>query len=84
MIDEKKLINEFYEKIDGGYDRGCIPEDCREAERLGESCVECVLRRTGHLINSQPQTVGIDKQKLIEELEKKYHDIAKEDDERWV
>ena len=26
----------------------------------------------------------ISRQKLIEELEKKYHDIAKEDDERWV
>ena len=26
----------------------------------------------------------INRQKLIEELEKKYHDIAKEDDERWV
>ena len=26
----------------------------------------------------------INRQKLIEELEKKYRDIAKEDDERWV
>lgn len=54
MIDDKKLIEEYYDKIVGGYDMGCRPEDCKEAELLGESCMECVMRRTGELIASQP------------------------------
>lgn len=54
MISRQKLIEEYYDKIVGGYDMGCRPEDCKEAELLGESCMECVMRRTGELIFSQP------------------------------
>ena len=53
-IDKQKLIEEYYDKIVGGYDMGCRPEDRKEAELLGESCMECVMRRTGELIASQP------------------------------
>ena len=54
LISGQKLIEEYYDKIVGGYDMGCRPEDCKEAELLGESCMECVMRRTGELIASQP------------------------------
>lgn len=97
MIDEKKLIEELTDLIVKHYCKPSGCEDCLCAFEYGimeESCEDYLeynkLAKKIYnefvvkIIDQKPPAVGIDKQKMIEELEKKYHDIAKEDDERWV